>query len=328
MPRPGHDIITIGASAGGLEAVCGFLGQLPADLPASLFVVIHITSHYPSQLASILERAGNLPAVEAQDGIAFQKGRIYVARPDHHMLLEPERIRVVHGPKENRNRPAIDPLFRSAAWALGPRVTAVVLSGTLDDGAAGLWAVKSTGGTTIVQDPSEALFSGMPTSALLYSRVDHCLPLREIAPLLVRLAHEPANGQAVKPETLGEEMAMSEDPNQRMERLDPIGDLSAFTCPSCGGALWEIENGGVLRYRCHTGHAYNGESLVADQGDRAEAAVYTALRALKEQAEILKRVGGQLTGRATAAPARYADRVKELEEAAEVLKNLLQSGRV
>jgi two-component system, chemotaxis family, protein-glutamate methylesterase/glutaminase len=325
MPTRGHDIVVIGASAGGVETLERLFRALPADLPAAIFVVVHLPRHYPSHLAEILSRSGPLPAETAIDNTLFQKGRVYVAPPDYHVLLEPNRMRVVHGPMENRHRPAIDPLFRSAAWALGPRVTAVVLSGTLDDGAAGLWAVKSTGGTTVVQDPAEAKFSGMPTSALLYSTVDHCLRLDEIAPLLNRLAREPVGGEARTPETVGEEVPMAAGGNEGMDHLDRIGELSAFTCPACGGALWEMENRDVLRFRCHVGHAFNGDSLVDAQSDAVERAVYTAMRALREQAEVVRRVASGHTDESSRT--RYDRRARELDEAAVVLKELLLNGK-
>jgi len=328
VPRPGHDIIVVGASAGGIETLKRLVRDLPQNIPATIFVVVHVPSHYDSHLPDILQTAGRLPATHAMDYALIQRGWIYVAPPDSHLLLEPDRMRVLHGPKENRHRPAIDPLFRSAAWALGPRVVGVILSGTLDDGAAGLWAVKSTGGTTIVQDPAEAKFSGMPTSALLYSKVDHVLPINEIAPLLLRLANEPAPGEGSIPKTVAEEAVMTSNPPTDMKGMDEVGDLSAFTCPACGGALWHMEEGGTLHFRCHVGHAYNGESLLADQSELVEKSVYMALRALREQAEIERRVGTQLANRGSEGTKPTEDRARELDGAALVLEDLLHKGRV
>src|SRR5262245_48658533 len=181
---PGHDIITIGASAGGVETLSRLVATLPADLPASLFVVLHIDPEAPSVLGGILSAAGKLPAVEATDGAPIEHGKIYVGTANCHLLVEPDRVRVVHGPKENRHRPAIDPLFRSAAWAFGRRVVGVVLTGMLDDGSAGLWAIKSCGGVTVVQDPAEAYFPDMPANALVHLKVDYSLPIAEMGPLL------------------------------------------------------------------------------------------------------------------------------------------------
>src|SRR4051812_33241997 len=189
-----HDIIVIGASAGGVETLKQLVAGLPAELPAAVFVVLHVTPNGPGYLPRILEKAGPLPVCSPKDGDGIANGRIYVAPPDHHMLVEPGRLRVVRGPKENRHRPAVDPLFRSAAWAYGPRVIGVVLSGTLDDGAAGLWAIKSCGGVAVVQDPEDALFGEMPASALACVDADHVAPLEEIPLLLAELVRSPATG--------------------------------------------------------------------------------------------------------------------------------------
>ena len=186
------DIIVVGASAGGIEALRMLIGALPADLPASLFIVVHTSPETPSLLADILTYSGKLPATNVTDGERIQKGRIYVAPPDRHLLVEPNRVRVTRGPKENRFRPAIDPLFRSAAQTYGPRVAGIILTGYMDDGTAGLWTVKQLGGTAIVQDPADALVPFMPLSAMTHVKVDYCVPLEEIAPLLVQLTAEAA----------------------------------------------------------------------------------------------------------------------------------------
>jgi two-component system chemotaxis response regulator CheB len=188
---PGHDIIVVAASAGGVETLCKLASGLPPDLPAAVFVVLHIPPHATSFLPSILSRAGPLPAAHPNDGQAIEHGRIYVAPPDSHLLVKRGHIHLGHGPRENGHRPAADPLFRTAARAYGPRVVGVVLSGNLDDGTAGLLAVKVRGGVAIVQDPSEALYSGMPASASENVAVDWVLPVSEMAALLARLALEP-----------------------------------------------------------------------------------------------------------------------------------------
>ena len=189
MPR--HDIIVIGASAGGIWSLTQLVQHLPVDFPAPVFIVIHTSPQYPSCLPDILQASGKLPAVHAVDSTAIEPGRIYVAPPDRHLLVKPEYMRVVLGPKENRFRPAIDPLFRTAASAYGKRVVGVVLSGALDDGTAGLIEIKEQGGVAIVQDPKEALFPYMPESAIKHTEVDHILPVTDIARVLVDLSGEP-----------------------------------------------------------------------------------------------------------------------------------------
>ena len=188
---PGRDIIVIGASAGGVEALSQLARHLPADLPAAVFVVLHVPPYSPGLLPRILSRSRTLPASHPADGEAIRNGRITIAPPDHHLLLEGGRIRLTRGPRENGHRPAVDPLFRTAACSFGPRVVGVVLSGTLDDGTAGLAAIKQRDGVAVVQDPDEALYTGMPRSAMESVAVDYCLPINGIAELLVRLAREP-----------------------------------------------------------------------------------------------------------------------------------------
>lgn len=186
-----NDIVVIGASAGGLEGLAQLVHNLPADLPAAIFVVVHLSAKYPSWLPHILQKFGKLPAVHAVDGAAIGFGRIYVAPPDRHLLVKPEYMRVILGPKENRFRPAIDPLFRTAAVAYGKRVVGIVLSGALNDGTAGLFEIKEQGGVAIVQEPLEAIFPSMPQSAIQHVAVDHILPVADIARVLVDLAYEP-----------------------------------------------------------------------------------------------------------------------------------------
>src|SRR5439155_14810652 len=210
---PGHDIVVVGASAGGVEALATLVSTLPPKLPAAIFVVLHISAHSPSFVSDILSRSGLLEAVQASDGMEIKHGRIYVAPPDHHMLVERGNVRVVRGPKENRHRPAVDPLFRSAAEAYGPRVVGVVLTGGLDDGTAGLLAVKRRGGIAVVQDPEEALYSSMPLSALTHVEVDYRLPLSGIGPLLVRLASEQAEEDREYP--------LSKDMEMKLTKMDP-----------------------------------------------------------------------------------------------------------
>jgi two-component system chemotaxis response regulator CheB len=325
---PGHDIIVIGGSAGGVEALRELTRGLPPDLPAAVFAVLHVTPAAPSALPEILSRNSALPARHAVDGEAIEYGRVYVAPPDHHLLVESERVRVVRGPKENRVRPAADPLFRSAAKFYGPRVVGVVLTGALDDGTAGLAAIKRRGGVAVVQDPEEALYSGMPRSALENVAVDHCLPLAGIAPLLGRLAMAPAQEAAAYPvsEFLEVETRIARNEEADMEDVGKLGTPSAFTCPECKGALWELNDGELLRFRCHVGHAFSIESLAADQTEQLESALWAALQSLEQNAALLRRMAARARERNhQISLMRYEDNVQRVERHAAVIREVLRN---
>jgi two-component system chemotaxis response regulator CheB len=302
--------------------------MLPGDLPAAVFVVLHTSPESPNLLPEILRRTGNLPASSPADGDPIEQGRIYVAPPDHHLLVEPNRIRVVRGPKENRHRPAVDPLFRSAAWAFGPRVVGVILSGALDDGTAGMWAVKTCGGITVVQDPEDALYPSMPISAMAYVRIDHCLPLSGLGPLLVRLANEPARapGPKTPPETIALETDFAKLEGE-IRVMKALGTPSAFTCPTCQGSLWESQDGELLRYRCHVGHAFSPESLLAEQSETVENALYSSLRALEEKAAMYRRLADRLSAKVPMQKAGIEEKARALDASAQVIRDLLVSNK-
>lgn len=291
---PGKDIIVIGASAGGIEPIRRILGQLPADFPGSLFVVVHISPNAPGLLNVILDRAGSLPAATAEHGERIQPGRVYVARPDHHLIIERGTVRLTRGPRENRFRPAVDPLFRSAAQTYGPRVVGIILSGGLDDGTSGLHTVKQLGGTAIVQDPQEAWAPSMPQSALEHVRVDHVVRVDEIAPLLVRLASTPADvqegGHAV-PEKVKIEVDIARENNAREAGVLRLGGPSIYACPECHGVLLELKDHAPLRFRCHTGHAYTLESLLSEMDEMIEDSLWNAIRSLEERAMLMRQAG-------------------------------------
>jgi two-component system chemotaxis response regulator CheB len=290
---PGHDIIVIGTSAGGVEALKHLVRELPADLEAAVFVVIHIPAQSPSLLPDILSRGGPLPAAHAVNGEPIRHGRIYVAPPDNHLLVERDRVRVVHGPRENRYRPAVDPLFRSAAVAYGPRVVGVVLTGALDDGTVGMKAVKTCGGVAVVQNPAEALYPSMPRSVLRAVKVDYCVGLAAVAPLLARLSREPAGeGAYTVPDELKTESEIAEqqmEPSELMESVRKLGTLSAFTCPECHGSLWEAHDGEQLWFECRVGHRYSFESTLAEQARTVEASIWAAINVLEERAALLRK---------------------------------------
>jgi two-component system chemotaxis response regulator CheB len=322
--EPTRDIVVIGASAGGVPALKRLVAMLPAGYCGSVLVVVHISPEARSDLAAILARAGHMRALPAEDGLAIEPGTLYAAPPDRHLLVEGGRMRVIRGPRENRHRPAIDPLFRSAAWAYGPRVVGVVLSGNLDDGTAGLWAVKSCGGVTVVQDPAEAAHPEMPSNALMHNRIDHRLPLSGIAQLLATLARQPVDLTRPNspPPGIADEISFANLEGE-MEKVARLGALSPFTCPTCRGALWELDEGGHLRYRCHTGHAFSQESLQVDQTIAIEEGLYNALRAVEEKAAALRRLADRWPDNIPGVKRDYQRRALELDDSAEVLRSML-----
>jgi two-component system, chemotaxis family, protein-glutamate methylesterase/glutaminase len=326
-----HDIAVIGASAGGVEALIRLAGGLPQDLPMAVLAVVHYPEETPSVLPRLLSRAGPLGATSPCDGDPIEHGRIYVAASGSHLQVKEGRINLIRGPKENHHRPAIDPLFRTAALAYGPRLVGVVLSGGDGDGTAGLQAVKQCGGVAVVQDPDEALFARMPKNALEYVEVDYCLRLDEIAALLGRLAGEATRKEGA--EQGGYLMPEDMELEQKMSELDPAtlngderpGDVSSFTCPDCSGPLYEIREGALSRYRCRVGHAYSSAEEVLEQNrDKLEDTLYYALNKLQENAAIAGRLAARAhKGGQEMAAARFEQRERESRQHAEILRRVL-----
>jgi two-component system chemotaxis response regulator CheB len=283
-------IVVIGGSSGGLEALRTIAAGLPPGFPAAVCVVLHMAADSPGVVDAILARSGPLPASAGTDGERLREGHIYVAPPDHHLLVEPGVLRVTRGPKENRFRPAVDPLFRSAAQVFGPAAIGVVLTGSLDDGTAGLWAVKQLGGIAIAQDPADAPFPSMPRSAIRHVNVDHIVPLAAIAPLLDRVVAAPVDqrGIGVTPHHLEVEVDIAKERNAAEAGLEEIGVPSPFACPECHGVLLRLQEGKQQRFRCHTGHAYSVQSLVAAVSEGIDDALWIAVRALEEGSLLLQ----------------------------------------
>lgn len=291
MPEATRDIVVIGSSAGGVEALKVIFQGLPGDFPAAVFVVLHVWPSGKSYLPDILQRASALQVAHAVDGETIVRGRAYVAPPDLHLFVERDRVSVKRGPRENRCRPAINPLFRSAATAFGSRVIGVVLTGTMDDGSAGLWSIKQSGGMAIVQDPATAAFNEMPQSAIDAVEVDYAVKVEEIPALLDRKVREkiflsipPLVPDLVKLNDAAAKMVPLE------MKIDELGERSVYSCPECGGALWEVGEGGQLSFRCHVGHAYSGKSLREGQDTVLEQSLWSALRALVESAALDERL--------------------------------------
>jgi len=321
-----RDIIVIGASAGGIKAVSDVLSKLPMEFPVTLLVVVHLSPESPSMLPHIFSRAGPLPAINPSDLEPIEPGRIYVAPPDRHMLVVDGHIKIVRGPKENRHRPAVDPLFRTAARVYGPRVVGIVLTGLLDDGTAGLQAIKQRGGVTVVQDPNDAEFPSMPRNAMTYVKIDHVLPLAEIPDLLKRLAPQKVDEKKAPPvsEKLETESRYAEADMSAMENEEKLGKPSVLTCPECQGALWEIEEEKLVRFRCRVGHSYSSESLMVEQNDAVERALWAAMRALKENRSLANRMAEEARGRRQTSIAKlHEERAREAAESEKVLRDLI-----
>jgi two-component system, chemotaxis family, protein-glutamate methylesterase/glutaminase len=321
---PGRDIVVVGASAGGVEALRTLVARLPEDFPAAMFVVLHVPPT-SSVLPAILTRAGRLPAAHARDGDELRHGQIYIAPPDYHLLLEDDVMRLARGPRENGHRPAVDPLFRTAAIRYGPRVTAVLLSGSLDDGVTGLGAIKRFGGAVIVQDPADALYDTMPRSAVEAGLADYVLPISEIPETIVGLITTQVLDDAAQ------STSMESDPTQ----LDPEtitaenranGALSGFVCPECKGPLWELREADIVKLRCRVGHTFTEESLEREQAIALEGAMWTALTALVEKADFSRRLADRFRrGGHVETARRYESQSRNALEQANLIRTALRN---
>jgi two-component system chemotaxis response regulator CheB len=319
---PGHAIIVIGASSGGVEAVLDLAGALPADLPAAVFVVIHCKPDGPGLLAALLSRRGALPAEHATDGEPIVPGRIYVAPPDFHLLLRAGHMHLRRGPKENHTRPAVDPLFRTAALTFGPRVIGVVLTGNLDDGTAGLFAIARAGGVTVVQDPAEAPYPGMPANAVANLSVDHILPLAGIAPLLERLARD-AHAAVPVAHDAPEDGALHWKAEYAV-----MGEAAGLSCPECQGPLWEIREGDMIQFGCRIGHRFSPETMMEGSATEIEEVLGMSLRAIEERAALATRLAEWIreTGKNPARAERYARQAGEALQRAVNVREMLERG--
>lgn len=316
-----RDIITIGGSAGATAPLKEILGRFPTDLPAAVFVVLHIPARGIGILSTVASAAGALPVRQAEDGMPIEQGRIYIAAPDRHMLLQDGRILLGRGPRENMVRPAIDALFRSAALHFGPRVIGVVLSGLLSDGASGLNAIKRCGGMALVQDPSDAIADEMPRRALEVTTVDLCVPGARMGDVLSDLARETAGSPLPIPAELRLEVDIAAGERIDSERLSNIAEPAALTCPACGGVLSKLKLGPPLRFRCQVGHAYTADALAKEQEDRVDEALRVALRIIEERAELVRRMAedGRQSGRRAVAE-MYDARAAEYKDHADIIR--------
>jgi two-component system chemotaxis response regulator CheB len=303
-----RDIIVIGASAGGVAALLMLVKTLPADFSAPIFVVLHVAADSPSVLPQLLNSVSALQVRHPQDGETVAVGVIYVAPPDHHLLLEADRVLVTRGPKENRFRPSIDALFRSAAYTYGPRVIGVVLTGYLDDGTSGLWSVQRMGGRAVVQEPQDAEQPSMPANALEFVAADYVVPLAELGPLLGRLTQErapaPTRLPAAELDLLQIELTIAKQGGGFELGIIDKGKLTPFTCPDCHGALTQLIEGKLIRYRCHTGHAYTVSALLSEVTQSVESMLYQSMRGLEETKMLLQNLGNHFADDQQAAVAK------------------------
>jgi two-component system, chemotaxis family, protein-glutamate methylesterase/glutaminase len=302
MSRHPRDVILVGASAGGVDAITRLVASLPADLHAAVLIVLHMAPEFPrSSFAARLNSVGPLRVAEALDGELIQKNRVYLCVPDRHLLLDGGRIRLSRGPKENHARPCVDALFRSAAQACGPRAIGIVLTGQLDDGTAGLWAIKDRGGLALVQDPAEALYRSMPASALRQVAVDYTLKISEMGPALRALTREEVvvTDEPDKQRTsLLVENSIARGESALDNGVLKLGGATRYTCPECHGVMFAAGEGPIVRFRCHTGHAYTARTLAAYSLPEIETNLWTALAQMEER-EMLMREMGEADGRFT-----------------------------
>ncbi|MBE9184787.1 chemotaxis protein CheB [Microcoleus sp. LEGE 07076] len=322
-----HNIVVVGASAGGVEALQRLFSQFPADLQASFFVVLHISPESPSILGSMIDKASPLTAKRAEDGERIQAGHIYVAPPDMHLLLKPGYIRLHRGPKENRHRPAIDPLFRSAAIAYRAQTVGVILTGYLDDGTSGLLAIKRCGGIAVVQDPEDADYPDMPRNAIAEVEVDYRLPLHKMGSVIRQIVEQPAALIDEVPQDIVIEAEIAEQTMSNIKDENKIGHLVPVSCPECGGPLWRIDADRVRRYRCHVGHGFTAKALLADQDAALEQALWAAMRTMEERANMALTMAKdeEARGRSRSGQA-YREQATTSKAHAQVIRKLLVEG--
>ena len=316
-----RDIVVIGASAGGVYALRDLAAALPPDFGATIFVVLHVSPYLPSYLPDILNNAGPLKAAHPTDGEPFQRRPRLRGPPNHHLLLEYDRVIVKKGPKENRFRPSIDALFRSAAYTYGSRVIGVVLTGLLGDGTSGMWSVKRLGGLGVIQEPDDALYPSMPDNVLQYVDVDYQVPVTDLASLLCRLIEETVPNKSDLPEDEMSRMEVEVNTAAQANSFEmgilDMGELTPLTCPECSGTLVSIREGKLIRYRCHNGHAYTASTLLADVTQTVEESLWKAIRSLEETVILLEQSARQFAEGGNAAAAnQFYQKARETRERA------------
>lgn len=321
-----RNIVVIGASAGGVSALQKLFAQLSGSLEASFFVVLHLAPQSHSVLAELLNRAGPLEAKTAVDGEPIQPSKIYVAPPDAHLLVKSGYVHLHKGPRENRHRPAIDPLFRSAAVAYNSQVVGIVLTGLLDDGTSGLLAIKRCGGIAIAQHLADAEYPDMPQSAILTGQVDHQVPIQQMGALIKDLVQTPASEIEAIPKDIAMEVKIAEKTMSNIALENNLGQLVPISCPDCGGPLWSLKTDMVRRYRCHVGHGFTAKALLASQDSTLEQALWIAMRTLEERANLSKMMAEDELRRGRGKSAQvYQEQADMYRTNAQVIRRLLAS---
>jgi two-component system, chemotaxis family, protein-glutamate methylesterase/glutaminase len=320
---PFERIIVIGASAGGFEALKILMAGLPRDFVPPIFIVWHMSPDVPGILPQVLNKANTISAAYPHNNEAIHPNRVYIAPPDHHLMVDEGKVLVTHGPKENRFRPAVDPLFRSAAYSYGSRVIGVILSGALDDGTAGLWTIKHYGGTAIVQDPRDAEVPSMPENAMREVSIDHCVEISQLPDLLVRLSTEPITNNVVvmKDEQTKKEIQIAAEDSGMKKGIMNFGELTPYTCPECHGVLSKLHNDNIVRYRCHTGHAYSADALITSITEKIEDNLYSAIRGMDESIILLNHLGDHSAeANQPRLAALYFQKAKEADERSQLVR--------
>ena len=326
---PVRDLVAVGASAGGVEALKTLVAGLPADLPATVLVALHLPVDSRSYLPEILQRRSSLQVVLAEDGLPVVPGQVVVAHPDAHLLVVDDRIVLGRGPRENGSRPSHDAMLRAAALARGPRAVGVVLTGLLDDGAAGLGVLSRYGGACLVQDPDDAEFASMPRAALAAVPTARAVPLAALAAEVTTLVKQQPAGTPDVDEVVrlrdAAELASALGREPEMPDGSSPGTPSPYACPDCHGVLNQIPDPGVLRFRCRTGHAWSAENLVAQQDTDVEEALWTALRVLEERGEMSRKLAEQARqGSRDWSDEHFRRRAEEADRSAELLRAVLR----
>jgi two-component system chemotaxis response regulator CheB len=325
MAVANRDVVAIGTSAGGVEALLYLVKHLPKAFPASILVTIHLPSQGKSALDEILTRVGPLSAQFANDGEVLRKGHIYIAPQDRHLLLDGNRLSLGIGPRENNSRPAIDPMLRSAAVCCCARAIGVVLTGTLGDGASGMWALERCGGITVVQDPNDAAYSEMPQNVINRAKPDHIVKLWAIPALLENLVHQPAGQPSPVPYSLKYEVEVARTGRTVLESMDHLGKRSVIACPDCGGVTWEIDEGDIKRFRCHVGHTCTAETMNFALDENLRRALASAQRALEERVALARKLEKQAVDSGhRLLTETWTDRVREYDRELKVVRGAIQ----